>query len=945
MVWALAAALVVAGADQEAPVISLNLEGASELITVCRTKEQWDVLLHGGAPHWVHPKGCSPNSETYAKRCEVLIANAASCPEPSASAFDHHEGNLDTMRSLKLEVELPARELAPIRADLAISTVDYNTRGEYMFFWDAKDSSGNEAERVHFAMIMQDTIPPTITLHGDTVHGHVIQAGEGWSTSKIVSNPATANDTFDGNVTDTIELVPTGNVDVHGLSATLNTIKLGYSSVKYTAHDFANVFGVDNKDNTHEMDIEVEVKDTLAPETLCKNAKDKSSEKCTGVDGKVQCENTKECALSPIFHDCGTQFVDPGALCLDQHESWEAKWVQEGSEEQYTISSNKLVPVVTYTHQHEYMGEDTIFYKCTDSKDHSQTTQRRVFVNDWKPPNLRVLDTSELNLIAELECNAGQINYDLLANMSSLMEGYSAETTCHTFIDTCHVDYYKDNCDGEFLCETTGGNDQFHTCSGEGTKLTEAEFASGLNTCTTDESDVEIYAMKYTCRDAKNSVSKCRTIVGVQNQTTTEIVARFNHLPESTGNKKKNFIDAVLGIMGDKCGATHFSTDMVEEVSGSLVAAGSFSTSLKFSIRNHVAAACVAHNLPHFHNHNKLFSNTFTDANSHLETRSLSHSHTQFLDNDFAKAFNTKCTAYGLIPCRTVGGKITCEAFVEKVEVMSHTLPIVDVLEGSVYHVEATKSGAAFEDPGATCTDKNDGIIYRGKQGAGFVDPSTLGEYEVEYPCVDSKGYKAISTFRFVYVHDTKPPTCNLIGHTNMTIEASFPFTDPGVLCTDSFDGKLSNQKQGASEVNVEAVGTYHITYSSTDHSGNSAQIVRNVIVQDTLKPVIAITSISNHANGTPVVTDQQPAHTDLDATNPAVKFWQKPLIGTQKQIFESIFALQTNAGLMAERTAQGSWIAGALVAAAAGIAIVGYRRRQQTPTFRGYSEVNIAAV
>ena len=47
--------LVLASADQDAPVISLDLAtagwgGDDSDVTVCRTHEQWDVLLHGGTP-------------------------------------------------------------------------------------------------------------------------------------------------------------------------------------------------------------------------------------------------------------------------------------------------------------------------------------------------------------------------------------------------------------------------------------------------------------------------------------------------------------------------------------------------------------------------------------------------------------------------------------------------------------------------------------------------------------------------------------------------------------------------------------------------------------------------------------------------------------------------------------------------------------------------------
>ena len=156
-------AVAAFGSDSQAPVISLDLASVKdELISVCRTKEQWDTLINGGTPHWDHPKGCTKNSETYAKRCEVMVDNENTCPEPKASAFDHHEGNLDVLKTLTLEVVLPARAHQPIRANVIAKSVDYETRGEYMFFWDAVDSSGNQAERVHFAMIMQDTTPPAI---------------------------------------------------------------------------------------------------------------------------------------------------------------------------------------------------------------------------------------------------------------------------------------------------------------------------------------------------------------------------------------------------------------------------------------------------------------------------------------------------------------------------------------------------------------------------------------------------------------------------------------------------------------------------------------------------------------------------------------------------------------------------------------------------------------
>ena len=82
--------------------------------------------------------------------------------------------------------------------------------------------------------------------------------------------------------------------------------------------------------------------------------------------------------------------------------------------------------------------------------------------------------------------------------------------------------------------------------------------------------------------------------------------------------------------------------------------------------------------------------------------------------------------------------------------------------------------------------------------------------------------------------------------------EASFPFTDPGVVCHDPYHGVLSGQDVTTTgTVNWKVTGSYTITYRAcnpkTGHCSDDAcrgrpnKYVRTVTVVDTLKPAIRL--------------------------------------------------------------------------------------------------------
>merc|ERR1712216_671232 len=91
------------------------------------------------------------------------------------------------------------------------------------------------------------------------------------------------------------------------------------------------------------------------------------------------------------------------------------------------------------------------------------------------------------------------------------------------------------------------------------------------------------------------------------------------------------------------------------------------------------------------------------------------------------------------------------------------------------------------------------------------------------YKCKDTAGNAADPLTRTVVVKDTTCPTCKLNGgkKTQKVVrEASFPYSDLGATCTDNIDGARATKRTGT--FNVETTGTYVLTYSASDKSGNT---------------------------------------------------------------------------------------------------------------------------
>ncbi|MDA7960246.1 MAG: DUF5011 domain-containing protein [Nitrosopumilus sp.] len=145
--------------------------------------------------------------------------------------------------------------------------------------------------------------------------------------------------------------------------------------------------------------------------------------------------------------------------------------------------------------------------------------------------------------------------------------------------------------------------------------------------------------------------------------------------------------------------------------------------------------------------------------------------------------------------------------------------PLITLLGDPVIMSE----GHLFRDPGASCTDVQDGRLdvttettRYGLDGAAEIgDP---GRYEMTYHCTDSDGNKAEPATRTVHVGrvgDSLPPVISINGFSTTMVRTGGAYEDPGAVCSDANYGDLPVVVR--EEVDAARPGSYYVTYTCTD--------------------------------------------------------------------------------------------------------------------------------
>ena len=175
-----------------------------------------------------------------------------------------------------------------------------------------------------------------------------------------------------------------------------------------------------------------------------------------------------------------------------------------------------------------------------------------------------------------------------------------------------------------------------------------------------------------------------------------------------------------------------------------------------------------------------------------------------------------------------------------EVSVSDTTAPVISLTGSSPVTIEV---GTTYADEGATATDDFQGDLTASISDISNVDSTTVGTYSVVYNVSDSSGNAANQVTRIVEVVDSQAPALSFVGGAAITHEAKTVFNIPNdVTATDVYDGDLTSAVVVSGSVNQDLIGSYNLSYSVTDSSGNTGQLSRTVNVVDTTNPEITLT-------------------------------------------------------------------------------------------------------
>ena len=166
---------------------------------------------------------------------------------------------------------------------------------------------------------------------------------------------------------------------------------------------------------------------------------------------------------------------------------------------------------------------------------------------------------------------------------------------------------------------------------------------------------------------------------------------------------------------------------------------------------------------------------------------------------------------------------------------------------------ETVELGDNYTDAGAM---SNDGTFV--STDLNGYNPFQVGSYTIQYSATNTTD--TATATRIVNVVDTTPPVITVTGSNPKTIELGSTYRDELVL-TDTFGVDVVT----TGSVDTSTVGTYTLTYSATDASGNVA--IEKYRTVNVVPPAVATPPTITLNGGALIRHEKGRVYTDLDAT------------------------------------------------------------------------------
>lgn len=144
-----------------------------------------------------------------------------------------------------------------------------------------------------------------------------------------------------------------------------------------------------------------------------------------------------------------------------------------------------------------------------------------------------------------------------------------------------------------------------------------------------------------------------------------------------------------------------------------------------------------------------------------------------------------------------------------------------------------------YNDLGVKVRYNNQDISKRVIVDSSQLNMNKLGEYKVKYMVnlVENEEY----IYRYIKVIDKVSPEIELLGDKEINVLVNSRYYEYGYRAIDNYDGDISDRVKVSGKVDIKKEGSYNLTYTVTDSSGNSSSVNRIVNVKK-----LAVTFSSN---------------------------------------------------------------------------------------------------
>jgi len=155
----------------------------------------------------------------------------------------------------------------------------------------------------------------------------------------------------------------------------------------------------------------------------------------------------------------------------------------------------------------------------------------------------------------------------------------------------------------------------------------------------------------------------------------------------------------------------------------------------------------------------------------------------------------------------------------------------IDLLEDTarLYVASDQSVQSAIPEVGDTMNVTIEDMMNKGLISETLIDPRDNSEIPIaSYVKLTRNANETIS---YTYINDEEAPAITILGDNPLEVDENGTYTEPGATATDNIDGDITESIATTGTVDTSAIGTYTITYTVSDASGNETVVTRTVEV------------------------------------------------------------------------------------------------------------------